>query len=102
MDKFGKSNNGSKYILVFIDVFTRRAYAIPMKTKSINDTSQALERFCENNFPPTVLNCDNDSSFMGREFQNVIKEHNILMIENIEIWYSSPNQDNKNSIPSHT
>jgi hypothetical protein len=82
MDKFGKSKNGNKYILVFIDVFTRRAYAIPMKTKSINDTSQALETFCENNFVPTVLNCNNDSSFMGREFQNVIKEHNILMIEN--------------------
>jgi hypothetical protein len=82
MDKFGKSNNGNKYILVFIDVFTRRAYTIPMRTKSINDTSQALESFCENNFAPTVLNCDNDSSFMGRQFQNVIKEHNILMIEN--------------------
>ena len=78
MDKFGKSNNGNKYMLVFIDVFTRRAYAIPMKTKSINDTSQALEYFCENYFVPVILNCDNDSSFMGREFQNVI----LLMSEN--------------------
>ena len=73
MDKFGKSNNGNKYILVFIDVFTRKAYATPMRTKSINDTSEALENFCENNFVPMVLNCDNDSSFMGREFQKVIK-----------------------------
>jgi hypothetical protein len=37
---------------VVIDVFTRRAGAIPMKR---NDTSQALETVCENNFVPTVL-----------------------------------------------
>ena len=82
MDKFGKSNNGNKYILVLIDVFTRKGYAIPMKTKSINDTTEAFELFCENYFVPVVLNSDNDSSFMGKEFQNVIKKYDILMIEN--------------------
>jgi hypothetical protein len=53
-----------------------------MKTKSINDTTEAFELFCENYFVPVVLNSDNDSSFMGKEFQNVIKKYDILMIEN--------------------
>lgn len=82
MDKFGKSNHGFKYILFFVDVFTRKGYGIPMKTKNIQDTSQALETFCENYFIPQILNCDNDSSFMGRDFQKVIERFNIMMIEN--------------------
>lgn len=76
MDKFGKSNYNYKYILVIIDVFTRKAYAISMKTKSIQDTSTALETFCEDYFVPQVLNCDNDSSFMGKEFIKVINKYN--------------------------
>ena len=82
MDKFAKSNHGFKYILFFVDVFSRKGYGIPMKTKNIKDTSEALETFCENHFIPQVINCDNDSSFMGRDFQKVIERFNILMIEN--------------------
>lgn len=82
MDKFGKSNNGFKYILFFIDVFTRKGYAIPLKQKNIENTSSALEYFCENYFTPEVLNCDNDGAFMGREFQRVVKKYNILFVEN--------------------
>lgn len=82
MDKFGKSNNGYKYILFFIDVFTRKGYAIPLKQKNIENTSEALEFFCENYFTPEILNCDNDGAFMGREFQRVVKKYNILFVEN--------------------
>jgi transposase InsO family protein len=82
MDKFAKSNHGFKYILFFVDVFSRKGYGIPMKTKNIKDTSEALETFCENHFIPQVINCDNDSSFMGQDFQKVIERFNILMIEN--------------------
>ena len=82
MDKFGKSNNGYKYILFFIDVFTRKGYAIPMKYKNIQSTSQALEEFCETYFIPDIINCDNDGSFMGKEFQRVVNEYNILFVEN--------------------
>lgn len=82
MDKFGKSNNGYKYILFFIDVFTRKGYGIPMKNKNIEATSKALEEFCETYFTPEIINCDNDGAFMGREFQRVVKEYNILFVEN--------------------
>ena len=82
MDKFGKSNNGYKYILFFIDVFTRKGYAIPMKYKNIESTSQALKYFCETYFSPEIINCDNDGAFMGKEFQKVVKEYNILFNEN--------------------
>jgi hypothetical protein len=82
MDKFGKSNNGYKYILFFIDVFTRKGYGIPMKSKNIEATSKGLEEFCETQFSPEIINCDNDASFMGREFQRVVNEYNILFIEN--------------------
>ena len=38
-------NDGMRYILTCIDVFTKRAWAIPVRTKSGRDVSEAFERF---------------------------------------------------------
>ena len=81
MDKYGRTNSGMKYILLFIDVFTRMGYGIPMKTKNITDTSRALKTFCEKYFIPKIVNCDN-SSFLGRTFNQVIEDKNIVLVEN--------------------
>jgi transposase InsO family protein len=82
MDKFGRTNGGHLYILLLIDVFTRKGYAIPMKTKSIKDTANALTLFCHKYFIPEIINCDNDTSFLGKEFKKVIDENGIVLIEN--------------------
>lgn len=82
MDKFFHSNRGFKYIFVLIDVFTRKGYAFPMKTKTIQETSAIMEDFCERYFIPEIVNCDNDSAFLGRDFQNIMKQYNILFVPN--------------------
>ena len=37
-------NDGTRYLLTVVDAFSRFAWAVPMRTKSAGDTSEALER----------------------------------------------------------
>jgi hypothetical protein len=45
MEKYNKSNKGYGYILAIVDVFSRKAYAYPMKHKALEDTTEALTKF---------------------------------------------------------
>jgi hypothetical protein len=61
-----------------VDVFTRYAYIIPMKTKDIISTSNALKIILGmNRIKPNLIMSDNDSSFLGNEFQKVLIHDNI-------------------------
>jgi hypothetical protein len=61
-----------------VDVFTRFAYIIPMKNKDIESTSKALEETLSyNKSKPNLIMSDNDSSFLGSEFQKVLVKYDI-------------------------
>jgi hypothetical protein len=61
-----------------VDVFTRFAYIIPMKNKDIDSTSKALEEILSyNKNKPYLIMSDNDSSFLGSEFQKVLVKYDI-------------------------
>ena len=78
-------NQGYNYIFACVDVFTRFAYAVKMKTKSIEDTTSALEYiFKSSHNIPNVINSDNDASFLGSKFQALLNKHNIIHIENVK------------------
>lgn len=66
-------NNGFSYILVIIDVFTRQGYAYVLKQKSIKETTQAMRKFFSKEFTPQVIVSDNDSAFLGKQFQDLLK-----------------------------
>ena len=38
------TNNNYKYTLLCIDVFTRKAYAVPLKTKNMNEVINAFNQ----------------------------------------------------------
>lgn len=82
LSKYANSNNGYKYLLVIIDVFTRKAYVEPMKTKSIDDTTSALEKII-NHIRPFIIISDNDSSFLGEKFQTLLDKYKIIHNTNI-------------------
>jgi len=73
-------NHGYKYIFCLIDVFSRYADAVMMKTKDINDTTHALQIILDyNKINPLVLMSDSDSSFLGGKFQQLLTERNIQL-----------------------
>ena len=52
---FAKFNNGYKYILMIIDVFSKYGYAIPLKTKTGIAVAGALKNLFKKHSPPAML-----------------------------------------------
>ena len=45
LQKYETSNNGYAYILCIMDIFSRKVWTYPMKTKSLSDTTPAIKKF---------------------------------------------------------
>lgn len=78
MQQFSSWNDGYRYILTLIDVFSKEAAALPLKTKSMNEVSQALdELLCES--PCQNLWTDGGKEYENQEVQKVIDKHNMTI-----------------------
>jgi len=91
LNKYSKQNKGYGYIFAVVDVFSRKAYAYPMKNKALEDTTAALKQFF--NEPDvkkykkgfSVIVSDSDSAFLGgkdstdeRNFQKVMDDNDCI------------------------
>ena len=71
-------NKGYKYLLIFIDLFSRWTDVVMLKSKNIEDCLHALKIILEfNNISPKVIMSDSESSFLSEQFQDFFSEHNI-------------------------
>ena len=64
MDKFGHQNEGYKYILLCIDVFSRYVWALPLKNKGTQEVYEAFKDVPQ----PNKLMTDNGSEFTNKLF----------------------------------
>jgi len=76
MIPFAKVNNGYKYILTCIDVFSRFARALPLKTKSANDVADALQIMFKHQKPKHVQT-DEGKEFYNAKVGALLKKHGI-------------------------
>ena len=89
--KYAKQNKGNGYILAIVDVFSRKAWAYPMKNKTLKDTTQALKKFFNESDVKkyksniSVFMSDSDSSFLGGSNQGDEKDFNKVMDDNDSI-----------------
>ena len=77
MQKYHKSNRGYKYILACIDIFTRKLYCEPLRSKDVYDVIKAFDFIFKKLGYPFVLTSDSDSTFLSDECQAFFKKHNI-------------------------
>ncbi|KAF6037760.1 hypothetical protein EB796_003932 [Bugula neritina] len=94
LQQFSSENNGFKYILLSIDTFSRKAYGVPLKTKSGLEVSRAMREIIENennNTPPEMILSDRGKEFFNPQFKALMKEYNIN-------HFSSNNQEIKASM----
>jgi hypothetical protein len=63
--------------LVFININTRKAYAYPMPDKSSKSVIAALEKFHEDVPEVKILESDQDSAYLSKEFLAKINEYDI-------------------------
>jgi transposase InsO family protein len=78
--KYSDENNGTKYILTIIDVFSKYAFAIPLASKKATGIAGALTKiFSAENIPlPRILQSDNGKEFIAEVVKTVCKKHGIF------------------------
>ena len=76
MQSLAKENDGYKYLLNVIDLFSKTAYSIPLKSKSSEVIIDAFERLFTNRSPKKLWT-DQGSEFISNRFQKFLKDNNI-------------------------
>lgn len=75
---YADENDGNKYILVAIDVFTKFCYAIPLKSKTAQNTANGMNAiFLKHHKYPNNCLTDEGMEFNGRPFKKLMTDHDI-------------------------
>src|SRR5271156_5836151 len=80
MIPYANVNDGYRYILTLIDLFSRYAWAVPLRDKTANEVAAAFRHVFAQGRQPQRLQRDD-----GREFDNRVVQH-LLNIENIRFF----------------
>ena len=87
MQPYAKYNNGVKYILMIIDVFSKYGWAIPLKTKTGIAVADALKKFFKKQSPPpAMLWSDKGKEFYNKHVAEELRKNNIKL-------YSTENEE---------
>ena len=78
-------NDGYRYILTCVDVFSKMAWAIPLKTKSATDLTAAFEKILAER-KCTMLQTDKGTEWLNSKFQSMLRDYGIK-------FYTSENED---------
>ena len=76
MSQYSKMNKGYKYIFTNIDVFSKIAYAFPLKSKKIENIKPCFEKIFKNNKPKYIWS-DKEPAFLSKEIQQFFKDNNV-------------------------
>ena len=90
MSAISKYNDGYKFLLTCIDVFSKYAWAIPLKNKSSKSVVAAFELLFGNRRPAN-LQTDKGTEFLNAPTQELFKENRIN-------FYTTENDDVKASV----
>lgn len=78
LTKFSKYNKGIKFLLTAIDVFSKYAFAIPLRNKSAESVSNGLKILLKQLKPsPQLFQSDFGREFYNSKVQALFKKHNI-------------------------
>jgi len=74
--KYARQNKNYKFILVLVDIFSRYAWARPLKNKSATSTAEALKDVFTSSIPKKLWT-DEGTEFYNNTVNRILKEHNI-------------------------
>lgn len=79
MIPYHKANQGFKYILTIIDIFSKYAYAIPIKNKNASNVVEAMKKALKKSKfgPPKNIHSDQGKEFFNKEFQGLMTKFKI-------------------------
>lgn len=77
MAKVAKYNNGVKYLLTAIDVFSKYAHAIPLKSKNSTSLLEGFKKLFKQTKFVDNLQTDEGKEFYNKKVRSYFKRHNI-------------------------
>ena len=77
MQYYARTNQGYKYILMIIDVFSKYGWAIPLKTKKGPEVAKAFTDLWKIQKPPKMLWTDKGTEFLNKYMTASLTEHNV-------------------------
>ena len=83
MRSLSKYNDNFNYILTVIDVFSRYAYALPIKNKTGDYITKAFQQLFKAQ-TPQLLQTDKGTEFINKKTQSLFEHHNIK-------WFATEN-----------
>lgn len=78
LSSLSKSNNGYKFLLNCIDIFSKFAWSLPLKTKSATAVLNAFKEIMSGDRKPQKIQTDAGTEFVNKDFQNYLKTLNIV------------------------
>ena len=76
MVKYSKVNRGYKYIFTNIDIFSKYAFAFPIKSKKISDIKPCFEKIFKERKPSYIWS-DQESAFFSKEMLKFFEDNNV-------------------------
>ncbi len=87
LSRYASSNKQNKYILCIIDVYTRYIWYYKMKNKDNVNVFDYFKKFITDSnlkkYTPTILMSDHDSTFMSPQFQQILRDNDVIHQPNI-------------------
>lgn len=77
LQSISQYNNKFKYILVVIDIFSKYAWAIPIKSKATGNIVEALQRLFALGHIPKNIHSDMGGEFYSAAFKNLMALHHV-------------------------
>ncbi len=77
MSAYAKDNDGHKYLLTCIDVFSKFSWVRVLKNKSGIEVTKAFQSILKEGRVPQKLQTDQGKEFFNKHFQDVMKKHDI-------------------------
>ena len=79
MQALSRNNGGMRYILTVIDVFSKKAWGIPVKSKSAKDMVEGFKQLLREAVPrkPKRLQTDKGKEFLNKPVQDLLKKEDI-------------------------
>lgn len=92
MSEWKKENDNYKYMLNVIDVFSRYAWSVPLKTKTSKEVLSAFKKIIEENFnnTPKRLWTDKGTEFYNKDFEAFLKSKDINLYSTYGEFKASP------------
>lgn len=73
-----KYNKGYKYLVIAVDVLTRYAYGVPLKTKKPSELVEGFQKLFKKNKPQLALFVDRGTEYL-REFKRFLEDQGIKL-----------------------